>query len=60
VFCEINESEHPDTVQQFGVSGFPTLVFLNKDGNVVHKVVGGGPLSVILQEMDKPKAAAGQ
>ncbi len=59
MFCELNESEQPAAFQQFGISAFPTMVFLNKEGKEVHRVVGGGPLAVILQEMDKAKAAAG-
>jgi thioredoxin-related protein len=59
VFVRANESEQPALFQEFGITGFPTLVFLNKDGNTVHKVVGGGPLAVILREMDKAMSAAG-
>ena len=45
-------------LSQFGVSGFPTLMFLTKEGKGVRTIVGGLPLAALLQAMDSAKAAA--
>jgi thioredoxin-related protein len=42
------------------VSAYPTILFLNKDGKTIDKLVGGLPLDAFLQRMDAAKAAAGQ
>jgi len=46
-------------LSQFGVSGFPTLMFLTKEGKNVKTMVGGLPLAQLLQAMDAAKAASG-
>jgi thioredoxin-like negative regulator of GroEL len=59
IFCQINGDEQPGVLSQYGVSAFPTLVFLNKDGSRLKTVVGGLPLASLLQTMDSVKAAGG-
>lgn len=60
MFCEINGDQQPGILQRFGVSAYPTILFLNKDGKTIDKLVGGLPLDAFLQRMDAAKAAAGQ
>lgn len=37
--CKHNVDDHPETPQQFGVQGIPTLLFF-KDGKLAQQVVG--------------------
>ena len=59
ILCQINGDEQPGVLSQYGVSAFPTLMFLSKDGNRLKTVVGGLGLSELLQTMDSLKAGSG-
>ncbi|MRT92231.1 thioredoxin domain-containing protein [Ancylomarina sp. 16SWW S1-10-2] len=37
--CE--KGEGPEVAKKYGVAAYPTMVFLDADGNVLHKIVGG-------------------
>ena len=55
--CKINPEKDPGGDQGFGVDGFPTTVFLNKNGQEIHRLVGYKPVDGYLAEMDKALAA---
>ncbi len=41
----IDGDEHKAGSAKYGVSGFPTVVFCDADGNAVNRVVGAVPVS---------------
>jgi thioredoxin-related protein len=47
------KGQGPDLMTRYGVSGFPTIKFLNKDGEVVHEMVGYRPVEGFIAEMRK-------
>lgn len=49
VDCE--KGEGPRLRERFGVAGFPTLLFLNGEGEVVSKMVGASKQPVFLQKV---------
>lgn len=51
VDCE--KGEGPELRQQFGVTGYPTLLFLNGEGEVVNKIVGASGQPAFLQKVKK-------
>lgn len=59
VFCEINGDDQPNVLAAWGVSGFPTTLFISKDSQKLHEVVGYRPVSAFVAEMDKVRQAAG-
>lgn len=59
VFCDINGDDQPNVLASWGVTGFPTTLFISKDSQKIHEVVGYRPLQTFLAEMDKVKQAAG-
>jgi thioredoxin-like negative regulator of GroEL len=60
VFVKINGDEQPSVKQAFGVSAYPTIKFLKKDGTtVVHEVVGYEPLNEFLADMQKAMQLGG-
>lgn len=52
VITKIDVEEHPELAEQYKVKGVPS-VFFEKDGVVVDKVVGGGPISFYLDILNK-------
>ena len=53
---KLNADENPQTMQQFGVQGIPTMI-LFKDGQMVDRIVGFMPKPAILARL-KPHLAA--
>ncbi len=51
VDCE--KGEGPKIASMFGVSGYPTLLFINPDKQVVHKMVGASEPKIFLQRVKK-------
>lgn len=49
VDCE--KGEGPQLRERFGVSAFPTLLFLNGDGELVNKMIGASKQPVFLQKV---------
>ncbi len=49
--CE--KGEGPELQKRFGVSGYPTLLFINGDGEVVNKIVGASKQPVFLENVKK-------
>jgi thioredoxin-related protein len=39
----MEKGDGPDVAKQFNVSFYPTFLFFNPDGKLVHKAVGGRP-----------------
>ena len=50
--AKLNVDENKKTASEYGVNGIPTM-FLFKDGEVIHKMVGVKPLDILKQEIDK-------
>lgn len=53
----MNAEQQPAVAKKYGVTGYPTIEFLDSDGNAVHEAVGYRPLSAFLAEMDKARGA---
>lgn len=51
VDCE--KGEGPGIAKQYGVSGYPTLLFLDTDGNLVNKIVGATAPAAFLEKVKK-------
>ena len=51
VDCE--KGEGPELAKRFHVSGYPTMVFLDGEGNVLSKLVGGSDAAKFLQRVKK-------
>lgn len=60
VFVAIDGDHNRGIMEKFGVSAYPTLIFLRKDGTEVHRRVGGGNTSMIIDEMNKARQMAGK
>lgn len=45
--CE--KGEGPDLASKYGVSSYPTLLFIDAEGNAVHKLVGGMPAEDLIK-----------
>jgi thioredoxin-like negative regulator of GroEL len=58
VFCKINADEQKSVAQQWGVSGLPTLKFLNKDLKELHGFSGYRPTHEFIAEMNKARSGA--
>lgn len=50
---DMEKGEGPKLNKQFGVSAYPTLMFIDGDGNLVHKIVGSAPANVFMAESRK-------
>ena len=57
MFLKINAEHQPAVAKKYGVTGYPTIKFLDSDGNAVHEAVGYRPLNAFLQEMNKARGA---
>jgi len=60
VFCEIDAEAEPSLASRYGVDAYPTSVFVDGDGNQVHKLVGYKPLAEYVAEMDSARQSAGK
>lgn len=49
--CKINP-EKDSSLESFNITGFPTTLFLNKNGQEIHRLVGFKPAEGYLAEMD--------
>lgn len=49
--AKLNVDENKKTASEYGVNGIPTM-FLFKDGETIHKMVGVKPLDALKQEVD--------
>jgi len=50
---DMEKGEGPALKDKFGVSAFPTYLFINGDGEVVHKIVGSMPAAEFMEEAGK-------
>lgn len=50
-FCKMNTDENPYTPSQYDITAIPTLIIF-KDGEVVEKLVGVQPKSVLKRVLD--------
>ncbi|AFD08424.1 thioredoxin family protein [Solitalea canadensis] len=50
---DMEKGEGPALQQRFGVSAYPTLLFIDGDGNLVHKMVGSAPVKEFMAEARK-------
>lgn len=56
----INAEKQPAVAKRYGVSGYPTIKFLNDGGDEVHTSVGFRPVGPFIQEMDTARKNAGR
>ena len=47
---DMEKGEGPQLLKKYGVKAFPTLLFLNADAEIVHKVVGGLEVQALIAE----------
>nr|WP_121269313.1 thioredoxin family protein [Pedobacter schmidteae] len=50
---DMEKGEGPDLNKRFEVSAYPTLLFIDGDGNLVHKIVGSAPANEFMAESRK-------
>ncbi|SMO56431.1 Thioredoxin [Solitalea koreensis] len=50
---DMEKGEGPKLKDRFGVSAYPTLLFIDGDGNVIHKLVGSSPSPEFMAESRK-------
>lgn len=50
---DMEKGEGPALKDKYGVSAYPTYLFINGDGEVVHKIVGGMPPKEFMDEAAK-------
>ncbi|MFA4866829.1 MAG: thioredoxin fold domain-containing protein [Pedobacter sp.] len=50
---DMEKGEGPALKDQYGVSAYPTYLFINADGEVVHKIVGSMPANEFMTEAAK-------
>lgn len=43
-------------MKRYGVSGLPTIVFLNSSGQEIHRFVGYKPFAGVMQEVQAAKS----
>ena len=60
VFCEIDAEAETALAARYNVNAYPTSVFVDGDGNLVHKLVGYEPLAQYVAEMDAARQSAGK
>ena len=50
---DAEKGQGPDVAKKYGVNAFPTILFINGKGEVVHTVLGFQDASAMVAEMDK-------
>lgn len=50
---DMEKGEGPELQKKYGVSAYPTYLFINADGEVVHKIVGSMPPNEFMTEATK-------
>ncbi|WP_316816190.1 thioredoxin family protein [Pedobacter nyackensis] len=50
---DMEKGEGPALKDKYGVSAFPTYLFINGDGEIVHKIVGSMPAAEFMEEAGK-------
>jgi thiol-disulfide isomerase/thioredoxin len=50
---DMEKGEGPELQKKYGVSAYPTYLFINADGEVVHKIVGSMPAKEFMAEASK-------
>ncbi|WP_430815632.1 thioredoxin domain-containing protein [Carboxylicivirga sp. RSCT41] len=46
---DMEKGEGPELAEKYGVKAFPTLLFMDSEGNVLHKVVGGTDVAGLIE-----------
>jgi thioredoxin-like negative regulator of GroEL len=52
VLVAVNTDQRPDIMQKYGVTGLPTIVFLNSKGEVIHKFVGYQDYAGVMRDVE--------
>ena len=50
---DAEKGQGPEVAKKFGVTGFPTILFVNGKGELVHTVIGYQEADALVTEMDK-------
>ena len=53
VSVKINADEDRATATRYGITGFPTILFVDSMGNEIHRIVGYRPPQAFLAEMNR-------
>lgn len=51
VLTKVNTDHNPDLQDKYGAGALPTVVFLNSNGDVIHKFVGYMPYDAVMKEV---------
>ena len=49
---DLDNPDHVNVANQFGVSKIPTLIFVNKDGATVNTLIGSQPKELIVENVE--------
>jgi len=50
---DAEKGEGPDLVKQYKIPGYPTLIFVNADGNEIDRIIGYRPVDEFLAEIKR-------
>ena len=50
---DAEKGQGPDVAKKYGITGFPTILFVNGKGELVHTVIGFQDAPTLVTEMDK-------
>lgn len=59
VLAKIDAEKDVAHAKQYGVKAYPTVKFIDGDGNLIHEFVGYGGVAQVLSEVEKAKAKFG-
>ena len=51
ILLKVNGEIQASLAERFGISGYPTAIFVDYNGNVIHEIVGYLPLAGYIEEM---------
>lgn len=50
---DMEKGEGPEFAKKYSVNAYPTLLFFNADGELVHKVLGASPAELLITQSEK-------
>lgn len=53
---KVNTDHNKDLQRKYGANALPTIVFLNSDGQVIHKFVGYKSYDAVMREVEIAKS----
>ena len=49
---DLDNPDHVNVANQFGIRSIPTLIFVNKDGATVNTLIGSQPKELIVENVE--------